>query len=99
MLHCNPPPHVPTPTPPPLHPSPPPWVSALQTTLLDPELSRKVQIGASKVKQRPPGEVTSAIESFDVEALGGYEVVKALLTMNCYEQVTISQVKGAWRVV
>jgi hypothetical protein len=102
-----------------------------QATILDPELSRKIQIGISKLGKKPASEVwgctvhacsipvvwsvrasiplcpafvvrclcmqvIDAIESFDVEGLGGYEVVKALLAMSCYEQVTISAVKGAY---
>ena len=67
----------------------------VQTSFLDSEMSKKVQIATSKFNKRPLREIVDAIESFDVDGIGGYEVVKALVDLNCYEQVTITPAKGA----
>ncbi len=57
----------------------------IQAKLLESALSMTMNISLARFAKTPMASVCAAVLSFDVETLGGFDVIKMLLDMQCYD--------------
>ncbi len=88
---CPHPHRTPPPPHPPInhaHPTP------VQAKLLESALSMTMNISLARYAKTPMFVVCSAVLNFDVDALGGFDVIKMLLDMQCYDPSVTKPLAG-----
>ena len=74
---------------------PPPVLSTGTSVFCVTSLSMTMNISLARFAKTPMFTVCAAVLSFDIDALGGFDVIKMLIDMNCYDPSVTKPLAGA----